>query len=323
MVQKTPLKGLKIGPWPGGIDNRLPNHSVSKNHLRNAVNVDIDNTGRLRSRKGYTKIYSSSGSHSLYSCPLGTFFVDGTALKVLNTDNTSVTIFNGISGTVCYCYINGEVYFSDRAKARKINSGLTVVPWGVDTDTTISVNSGNYSLDVDIYNPVPVADIIRFYRGRIYVVAGSVVWYTDPYAYDIFKYASNYLQFPNTITVFEAVTNGIWCVSDKTYFLGGTEPKEFIVQTQLNYGAIANTSLEVPNTNDVMWMSQRGLCMGDQDGQVVNLQEQHVAVNPGTTGAAIIREHDGLKQYVATYAPSGTTKIASTDWMEFEVIRKA
>lgn len=322
-MQKKPVKAVKIGPWPEGMDNRLPTQSVPINVLRNAVNVDIDNTGRVRSRKPVTKLYNGLGTHSLFSCPIGTFFVEGTDLKVLNSNNTATTIYTNVAGKLAYEFFNDYVYFSDGAVLKRIDSSFVISNLGITVDTTITVTAGDKVVSVDIHNPMPAGNIIRFYRGRLYIVSGKNVWYSEPYTYDRTKLYDNYMQWPSDISVFEPVSNGIWLVSDKTYFLQGNTPSEFNTLTQLDYGAIPGTGTKVPNSNDVMWMSQRGVCLGDQDGTVTNLQEKHVAINPGLTGTSIVREHDGLKQFIGSYTPSGTTTLASSDWMAFEALRKA
>jgi len=48
-----------------------------------------------------------------------------------------------------------------------------------------------------------------------------------------------------------------------------------------------------------------------------------VAVDLGTAGCAMFREQDGLRQYVATYAPTGYSTLAAADWVTIETTRRA
>lgn len=57
----------KYEGFPAGINNILPEHSVGRNALRAAVNVDIDDTGRLSRRAGTTLISTLPGLHSLFA----------------------------------------------------------------------------------------------------------------------------------------------------------------------------------------------------------------------------------------------------------------
>lgn len=393
-----------LGPWPKGVNNRQPDHSLPPDTVRNAVNVDIDNLGRMRSRAGLAKVYNKPGCHSAFTCPLGTFFVEGTALKKLAVPGyTATTLRTGITDTVSYEYFNGEVYYSDGVITGKLNSSSVAVPWGlpapaapivtvgagslpagkylafvtfsdgseeggasevvqvdVSTNGRVTVQTPNGAatwanvfvstanggigyyvgrtapggsvsvttlpgsgrpLKPDFYIPPPAGNIVRFYRGRMFIVSGSTVYYTQPHQLGR-AHNKNYFPMPATITVFEPVTNGIWCVADQTYFLRGEDPTKFTAEPQLNYGAVAHTGLKIPNTNDVLWMSVRGTCRGDQDGNVVNLQEENVAVRPGASGAAYVRELNGLRQYVAAYQPSGASVFQNTTWATAEAVRK-
>ena len=50
------------GPWPAGINNRQPDHALPTGTLRNAVNADMDPSGHVRRRDGYTKVVAVAAS---------------------------------------------------------------------------------------------------------------------------------------------------------------------------------------------------------------------------------------------------------------------
>lgn len=398
-----------IGPWKNGIDNRLPEYSIPQElkarpgeaavsaMLRNAVNVDLDNTGRARSRRGLTRVYDGVGTHSVYACPLGTFFVEAGVLKKLTAANSAQAVVPGIVGKVAYEYVNGTMYFCDSLDTYKLTAD-GVSPWGVAPPTLTAVGTsgllppGRYTVmakavdasgeESGSSNPIqldlpsgggvavttssparvfmttangsvfystgatpssartittlpsgeetaahfvtrpPVGDFIRYYRGRIYVGSKKGLWYSDAYAFGWFD-ASNFLQFTDDITVFEPVEEGIWIVhGDETAFIRGENPDDFRYEPQLWYGAVAKTTARVPNSKDVLWMSHRGAVLGNSSGKAANLQERFVAVNPGSEGAAIVRERDGIRQFIATLTPTSTSEFASPDWAAAETTRK-
>jgi hypothetical protein len=72
-----------------------------------------------------------------------------------------------------------------------------------------------------------------------------------------------------------------------------------------------------------MWYSERGAVMATQDGQIKNIQEANIAAESGTTGAALIREENGIKQFIASVSGQGISPLATTSWMDMEVIRKS
>lgn len=306
------------GPWPVGMNNRLPANSLPKDQngrttaLRNAVNVDLDSVGNARRRAGYTKVFDGLNTHSGFSCSAGTFFVSGTNLMRLNDDDTSSLIHGGLVGPVCYTAIGTTVYLSDGVTTGRIVNGV-YTSWPLDT----------HLLDDAEYMAVPAATILKQHNGRIYSAAGKVVWFTDPFTYGGVHRQRNFIQFPEAATVIEPVTGGIWIVADKTYFFRGGGPEQFVVEIQLDYGAVPGTSVPVPYTNDVMWYSRRGVVMATQDGQIKNIQEQNVAVEDGVSGASLVREENGVKQFITRIAAPTLSPLTANSFIAMEVIRKA
>lgn len=125
-------KEVTLGPWPAGMNNRRQDHALPQGACRNAVNVDFDESGHVRRRTGFSRVYSGLNTGFGWSYPGGVLFVEGNSLKKLNDDNTSSILASNITGThVAYEYVNGEIFFSDGVITGKIVNG-TVVPWGYD-----------------------------------------------------------------------------------------------------------------------------------------------------------------------------------------------
>lgn len=75
-----------LGPFPLGMDNRLPDYALFDREakvalLRTAVNVDVTNNGTLRRRKGRKQLIAGTDCHSLLTTASTGYFVDGTDLK--------------------------------------------------------------------------------------------------------------------------------------------------------------------------------------------------------------------------------------------------
>jgi hypothetical protein len=81
----------KIGPFTKGVNNRLPSSALGKDQLRNAVNVDIDNSGRLHRRAGAVKAVAGTSVRSVwFDGETGRgYFADGTALKSFAATGTA------------------------------------------------------------------------------------------------------------------------------------------------------------------------------------------------------------------------------------------
>ena len=81
-----------IGPFPRGMDNRLPDYNLqipdgSGHLLRDALNVDVTATGSVKTRPGYAMAQAGTDCHSLWAPMSGAYglYCDGG------------TIYHGIS----------------------------------------------------------------------------------------------------------------------------------------------------------------------------------------------------------------------------------
>ncbi len=127
---------VRYGPWPKGMNNRQPDYALPEGTLRNLVNADVDNSGRLRRRAGYVKVFGGLGCRGGFSCPLGTYFIHGTDLCRLNDDDTVTVLLAGVTGpTPTYAFFNDVVYFSDGLITRTITAA-GVQPWGIPVPAT-------------------------------------------------------------------------------------------------------------------------------------------------------------------------------------------
>ncbi len=196
------------------------------------------------------------------------------------------------------------------------------------TESNYSLMAGDYdegnTLDLMFVSAPPVGSIIRHYNGRAYIVTGHLVWYSEPYSFSHFRLGESFLQFPDDVTVMEPVPGGIFFASNKeTVFFSGNPEDGFTAIPKFEYGGIYGTSRRVPNSDDVIWMSQRGLVTGSANGTCTNKQEQNVATESGTSGATLIREQDGLRQVIASINNPTTSELTATSFIEAEIIRRA
>lgn len=216
--------------------------------------------------------------------------------------------------------VDTRVYMTTPGGAVLFEAGATTA--GVLFVTSAGYDDG-HPATTQFMIPPPAGRIIREFNGRMYVAAGDVVWYTEPYSTDLVKRLSGFFQFTAPVTVVEPVEGGLWIVSDRAEFFRGTGPEDFKPETRLEYGAVYGTSRLINRTKDVVWYSEKGIVMGTKDGQAVNMQEKHVAPESGVSGAMLVREKDGMRQAIVSVKDPSVSPLASTSFLEMEVIRKA
>jgi len=145
-----------LNGWPLGVDNVHGDNELSREALRNAVNVDILDSGKVRQRKGHALSLAATSAHSLWSDNNNAYFIEANQLKQLNADHTATVIgtVNTDDAHLSYQKINGDIYFSSKnAKGKLVDGQLK--SWGVELPTSppaLNVSAG--ILEVGTYYAV-------------------------------------------------------------------------------------------------------------------------------------------------------------------------
>lgn len=168
---------------------------------------------------------------------------------------------------------------------------------------------------------MPAGRIIAYLNGRLFVAAGKILYYSEPYALALTNPAKNYIPFAEDITMVEPCQNGLYLSADQTYWIPGDIATGELLPV-LPYKAVFGTSGAVPSQNQCYWYSDRGMILASQEGLVKNLQEGTVATNVAESGASMFREQNGMKQMVASLFGPQQTVMAASSFMDAEVIRK-
>lgn len=198
--------------------------------------------------------------------------------------------------------------------------------------TTLATPAATYSIPVPMtygarcptlmLAPMPAGNIVREINGRLLVVAGNALYYSEPYNHALMNPERNYVVFGQDITVLEpAGRAGFFLVADKTYWIGSDIAGADLIDV-LPYGAVPWTGVQVPDENACMWMSHRGLVRGNSAGEVVNVQADNIAVGKSAAGASLFREVDGHKQVLSSLFKSEQSGAAARSYMSAEIVRK-
>ena len=186
---------------------------------------------------------------------------------------------------------------------------------------TVTADGQGRELDTVGVTPMPPGSSITSLNGHLYVASGKVVWSTDYLAPDRLRPSTGYMQFNEAVAILASVPSGLWIVTEKTYFYAGSDPSTFSQKLVAEYGAPDGQPYHIPNSNDVVWYSDRGIVRAGEG--MLNLQEENVATESGTNAAIMVREMDGIVQAIASVQNPSVSKLASASFIEMEVIRKA
>lgn len=128
------IQPIRTDGWPKGMNNVMPDYALPEGAMRDAVNVDINDAGKVRRRDGRTLRYSGTNVRGLWRGAGRTLFAEGAELKQLNPDYTASTLAVGLAAAKrpSFVEVNGETYWSDtEAVTGTIRADGTVSLWGI------------------------------------------------------------------------------------------------------------------------------------------------------------------------------------------------
>ncbi len=337
-----PPESIIVGQF-AGIKNTVSRERLQMGELEAAVNVDIDNSGQVRRRRGYDRKDASSW-HSAQTIAGRAFAVKDGQLGELRADYSHSALASVGSDPLSYTAVGDTVYFSSRSASGKIVDGA-VQPWGqtggegewlspvIRPTETLGAIAGK------IIAAPPLATEIEYYKGRIYLANERWLWATELYLYDLVDRNRNYLQFEHDITMVRAVEAGLFVGTEKQlFFLEGTMADGLRRARTVDSGVIRGSSVMVPTAavdpqarqsdsvpegNSPVFLTEAGICVGLEDGRVINLTRNRVVFPSAVRAAALYREDQGANSYVAVTdsagGPSANARIG--DYVDAEIVR--
>lgn len=299
---------------PGTLNNRVDPIQLGEVDFRTnligniviAENVDFNSANQVTLRGGRTTRYSGP-THSLHTPankPTETYFVEGGVLKQFASDYSVTTVATLQSDLpLFYEPVNQEVVVSN----------------GVDIGW---LSSGSYeafapSLDGVFEADMPAGQFLAFYKGVLYVAAGSIIYASKPHNIERRDVRISKIPMDGSIRMLAAVEDGLWVATDnRVVFLPGGGQEDFVYLEGTNKtppnGAFS-MSWELAKDSDgnsirrrvVSWVSKEGICQGRAGGAYKSLSYPDIALPPGESGICFRRVINGIEQTVAVIRKPG------------------
>lgn len=195
-----------------------------------------------------------------------------------------------------------------------------------DQFTNIGSSPAGVALRTAYLTPPPCGSALAYYNGRIFIVDASdqrIVWFTEALDYDHVDTRRNYYQFEAPVTVIAASNDGLYVCSDNTYFLPNAGSADAGQRLVLEFGAVEGSAATIPNTANSIWMTSRGPAIGKDGGVIELMAEKAVATGGMTDAASMVREKDGLRQFVVVGSNSEASALQAGSYAEAEIVRRA
>jgi hypothetical protein len=324
-----------------GIKNTVAPERLSAAELEKAVNVDIDDAGQVRRRRGYT-LAAAGNFHSLKTIGGKVYGVKDGVLGIIRADYSFKTLHT-VNAAVCYTEVDREVYFSSASASGIIERNESVSAWGV-TDgqgqwlsPVIAPTETLGAIGGKLLGDPPKATSLAAYKGRIYLAVRNVLWATELYQYHYVDKTKNYMQFEHDITLLLAMEDGLYVgTTGGLYFIQGILGQFKL--SQVSAAAVLAGSdawapadlvhpqarnAPVPTGEAVLMMTAEGILAGFDGGTAYNLTQDRMVFPQGLSAAGVFRRDAGVTSYVAAVDSAGgpTANARIGDYVDAEIIR--
>src|SRR3990172_4380943 len=292
-IRRTSLRpAVEHGNF-NGINNVDEATLIGSRALRSCTDYDNRGDGILVVRPGQTSVYSQA-SHSIWSNKTKTLclYRTGSNLMRLNPDESSTVIASG--------FIGDRMVFRDGDGGQVFLTDGTAI--GMVTGSGTAYQDMRSIAPLDHFKDSAVAGIsIEFWHGMLFIIIGNKAFYSDPYMPSQFDLDNNVLSFSGPITLFRGMNGGIWVADGKLWFLYGGHPSAGMPKTmKADYNGIPGTDVIIPGSivgnqpteGMTLWFgSEKGVCVGRDDGGFKNTTEKKYGGSFGQTGSGLFR-HD-------------------------------
>lgn len=324
-----------------GLANTVTPERLGGDDLERARNVDLDDAGQVRRRRGYTLV-SAGAYHSLFTVADGTVLgVKDGALGIVRPDYTHEVIAPGIgSEPLAYTQVGEDVFYSSRTASGIVHGDWSTSAWGASTSAgewlspVIAPTDTLGAVAGKVLGPPPMAHALTYFNGRIYLASKRTVWATELYLYRYVDKTRTYMQFEDDVTVMGTVADGIYVgTASSLWFLSGPSFAEMRRLKVYSAGCLSNSMVvsgaypqeggRVGTRTSLLVMTTEGLCRCQDSGTVYNLTEDRVWFPEATHAAAMYREQDGINQYVGVLNSAGDPMSTARlgDYVDAEIRR--
>lgn len=218
----TECKGLNVR-----ID---PVRTAGTGFLSSCKNVEIDDSGRVSRRKGFSQFVTGEW-HSLFAAGRYMLGVTEDALSVIYGDGSYVRIANVQTGLrMSYALVwDGQrevVYFGNGVESGKVVGGVAY-------HLVYSEPQGNVTRSLEV---MPALTHLTLWNGRLYGVENEIVWYSEPLNFEVIDKSRNYWAFESRVLGLMPIKTGMVVgLENDIVLLKGSSPAE-VVRSNLSSG---------------------------------------------------------------------------------------
>jgi hypothetical protein len=268
--------------------------------LAAAVNVIIDDSGRLSRRNGFTATDRTETWKNLFGCKSYGIGTKGDALCIIEP-NMAYTAIRNITPYARMSYVRDTdgtqdvIYYCNGYENGRIISKVSH-SWPVAT------YSGAPTLKN--FSAAPLGHLLEIRNSRMFIAEDNFLWYSEPGNYSLYRLAVSFFGFQNRLRMIQAVDGGLW-VSDEEaiYFLGGeiipTAPEMPKQIKKADYPALGGSAIKVSSGLIgidglsgivIVFATSEGICVGSAGGDLINITEKKIDLPSALSGSGYYKD---------------------------------
>ena len=197
------------------------------------------------------------------------------------------------------------IYFSKRDGEMPALFRAGIIPNGNTTFSYQIEASMQIPLRTQHFRPPPAGQFVDTINGRTLVAKGDTLYYSEPYAPELFDLRKNF-RFAGPIVMVAALDSGVYVGTEaRVIWLDGKTPEDWAYSERLMYGAVrgavTKTSRDLVLDGQgvkrvAVFATKQGICVGEDGGGIINLTRERYAYPIQDKGAVVVRQHRGLVQ---------------------------
>ena len=299
------MKPVVLYSASAGLNTALDPQRLSQSaggvEFAQAVNVSIDDRGLVELRNGDT-LAQVGDFHSLFCDGRDCFVVQERSedAAIMQVVSLSPVVLDGVrSGLtkgrrMAWCQVNDDTFYSNGLQNGFVRGGASH-PWPVGTYT-------GPDADISFETSAPVADHIGFRPGgQMLLAAGPAIWINHlPFQFGLFSKRHGYIGFDSDLTMLAVVRDGFFASdAHRTWFFRKGEgwyvyKQEIAENAPALLGSLAHDPIPLREIGvegegfGRIWASTRGICLGTDDGRLINLTENKINYPAGYTRGACL-----------------------------------
>jgi len=256
--------------------------------LAQAINVNIDNSGRINCRRGRVQKLSSTAKYG-FAYGEVCLFVSESILYHMKSDYSVTALRSDLTlgARMRYVGIANRVYYSNGTEKGYILKGKDYT-W----------EKGNYTVPGDtrrIISDPPNGHLLGWFASRALVAVDNAIFASEPSFYGVFDLHNNFKLFPERIKLMHPTTQGLWIgTASQVLFYRGTKWGQLRREPKADYGVLEGSGAVCPGEKlnapekSVIFTTPQGICVGDEGGGFTNLTYNKLIFPTGRYASASI-----------------------------------